>query len=316
MTEAPWRRLNHGYMSATIASNREPGDVRMMRACLKHWPFGRGKRVLMSLFAPRLKNREFLMEIEPGIQVPANLDDYVLYGCFVHGYDKEPAVQLSRAIIRKGDTIVDVGANLGLWVMGAARKAGFEGSVHAFEPVPENLVQLVANLTMNGFDLDQVKCQQLSLSDRSGRATFYAATNGNSGMGALASREGVNRPIETTLVTLDSYCEQHSIRHVDFVKIDVEGAELLVLRGAQRLLAAAEAPAIMFEVDETLAASFASSSFAVKALLDNYGYDIFRYQGKRLERVEVNQDHQHEDLFAFKPYHFERHPVLNDLRGK
>jgi FkbM family methyltransferase len=253
------------------------------------------------------------MQVEPGIQVPANLDDYVLYGCFVHGYDKEPAVQLSRALIRKGDTVVDVGANVGLWVMGAARQAGLEGSVHAFEPVPDNFERLVANLSLNGFDVNRIRCQQRSLSDRSGRATFYAATNGNSGMGALAQREGVDRPIETTLLTLDSYCEEQSLTRVDFLKIDVEGAELLVLLGAQLLLASAEAPAIMFEADESLAASFTSSSAAVKALLHNYGYEIFRYHHSRLEQIEINQDHRHEDLFAFKRYHFSRHPRLKRL---
>ena len=197
--------------------------------------------------------------------------------------------------------------------MGAARRAGIEGRAYAFEPVPANFASLRANLSLNGFDLDQVCCQQLCLSDRSGRATFCVATNGNSGMGALAQRQGVDKQIETTLVTLDSYCEEHSIMRVDFMKIDVEGAELLVLRGAPRVLGSADAPAIMFEADESLATSFASSSSAVKALLDEHGYKIFRYDGRRLQRVEVSQYHNHEDLFAFKPHHFNRHPVLNEL---
>ena len=70
----------------------------------------------------------------------------------------------------------------------------------------------------------------------------------------------------------------------------------------------------MFEVDESLAASFSSSSVAVKRLLHDHGYIVFRYDGKKLKQVATDQSHEHEDLFAFKPYHFERHPELNGLR--
>jgi FkbM family methyltransferase len=305
-----------GKMNVSILDRLEPRDIRWMRICLKHWPLPRGKGILMRLFKPRLRNRDFLMQVEPGIMVPADLEDYIIYWCFVHGYETDPAVQLSRALIHQGDTVVDVGANIGLWTMGAARQAGQEGRLHAFEPVPENFTRLIANLNLNGFDLNRVQCQQLSLSDRSGRTVFYLSTNGNSGMGALAQRDGVNRPIETRLIALDDYCEKHSISRVDFIKIDVEGAELLVLRGAKGVLASAEAPAIVFEADDSLAASFGSSSSAVKTLLAEKGYEIFRYDGRRLEHVEVNQKHRHEDLFAFKPDHFQLHPVLRELHKK
>ena len=284
-----------------------------MRMLLRRWPLSRGKGLLMSFFQPLLRNREFLMEIEPGIQVPANLNDYVLFWSFVHGYGQEPALKLSRALIGPGDTVVDVGANIGLWVMGALRNAGAKGQVHAFEPVPSNYDMLCANLSLNGFDANQVSCQQLCLSDKAGKATFCVATNGNSGMGALAERPGVDHRIETTLVTLDGYCQEHSVEHIDFMKIDVEGAELQVLRGAARLLSSSDAPAIMFEADESLASSFDSSSMAVKGFLNEHGYNIFRYDGVRLESVKIDQSHQHEDLFAFKPYHFERHETLNCL---
>ncbi|MDQ3256753.1 MAG: FkbM family methyltransferase [Acidobacteriota bacterium] len=298
----------------SVIERREPGDVKVMRACLKHWPFQRGKGVLMRLFKPKLNNRYFLMEIEPGIMVPAELDDYMIYWCFVHGYYKEPPHEFSRSLIRPGDTVMDVGANIGLWAMGAALQAGPQGSIHAFEPVAENFARLTDNLALNNLGADRVLCHQVALSDRCGSAVFYRATNGNSGMGALAQREGVDQPIATSLRTLDSYCDENGIGRVDFIKVDVEGAELLVFRGASQLLASADAPAIMFEVNDSHAASFSSSSVAVKTFLRQQGYDIFRYDGKTLEPVPANQGHQHEDLFAFKSYHFERHPMLNSLR--
>lgn len=264
----------------------------------------------MRLFRPLLRNRNFMMEVEPGIWVPAELDDYVLFWCFVHGYERDPVVQLSRSLIRHGDTVVDVGANIGLWMMGAARRAGLEGEIHGFEPLEENFTRLKTNLALNGLNCHWVRCQQVALSDRCGQAIFYAPTNNNSGMGALAQREGVSQPLEVTLMTLDDYCDQQGIDRVDFMKVDVEGAELQVFRGSSRLLGAPKAPIVLFEADDAWAQSFACSTIDVKAFLNEHGYDFFRYTGRKLEPVAVSVPHTHEDLFAVKPYHFERHPIL------
>jgi FkbM family methyltransferase len=200
-----------------------------------------------------------------------------------------------------------------LWVMGAARHAGPEGNVHAFEPVPENFARLTRNLALNG--LDQVTCQQLALSDKCGHTVFYAATGRNSGVGSLKQRETDDRPMEIEVTTVDDYCDKHAILRIDLMKVDVEGAELFVFRGALRLLTSTEAPIIMFETDEILTARFGASSVSIKTLLHQHGYSFFRYDGRKLEPVTVDQfHHTQEDLFALKPAHFERHPLLKSLR--
>lgn len=116
------------------------------------------------------------------------------------------------------------------------------------------------------------------------------------------------------MTTIDDYCAKHAIRRIDLMKVDVEGAELMVFRGGQRLLAATEAPIIMFETDELLTARFQSSSMVIKSILNQYGYDFFRYKGNALEAVAVDElHHKQEDLFAFKPRHFQHHQVLRPL---
>ena len=299
-------------MSTRVASRREPTDIRLMRSCLQHWPFPRGKGVLLRVFEPRLRDRDFLMEVEPGILIPAKLDDYMSLWCFLGEQKKDAAFQLSQSLIRPGDTVIDAGANIGLWVMGAARRASREGKSYAFEPVPANFSSLTSNLRLNGLD-QQVRCEQLGLSDKCGAAIIYATSNGNSGGAALAQRVGVDKPIDITLTTLDRYCEAQEIDRVDFLKVDIEGAELLVFRGATRVLASPQAPAIVFEVSDKLAISFNSSATIVKEFLHLHGYDIFRYDGKRLQQVALDENHEYEDLFAFKPYHFQKYLTLNSL---
>jgi FkbM family methyltransferase len=300
------------HLAMEMVEGREPRDIRWIRTCLNRWPFGRGKGILLRLFQPRLRNRQFLIEIEPGILIPGELNDWMVLWFFVEGYKKNLPFRLSRLLIHPGDTVVDVGANIGLWVLGAARLAGSEGDVHAFEPVLENFDRLTKNLALNGFS--KVKCQQLALSDNSGKAVFYAPTDNNCGLGSLAPRERADLLMETGLITLDDYCENLAIRRVDFMKVDVEGAELLVFRGAQQVLASLVAPIIMFETDETLSARFDSSSQTLKAFLNQFGYDCFRYNGNTLEPVAVQELHPTgEDLFALKPSHFEKHPILTGL---
>jgi FkbM family methyltransferase len=268
----------------------------------------------MRAFRPRLRDRAFSMEVEPGILIPAQLEDYMDRWVFVNCYTSDRAVRLSRLLIRPGDTVIDVGANIGLWVMGAAARAGKSGSVHAFEPVPATFARLRAHLRLNA--LDWVACHRVALSDRRGTLTLFLAPGGShSGLASMGKQEGVDVPIQTPAMTLDEYCDEHGITGADFLKIDVEGAELLVLRGAGNLLSSRKAPAILFEVDEELAAHVGCPCTEVKALLAEHGYRFFSYDGQRLTSVPVERPEAHGDLFAFQPRHFTAHGVLRRLRA-
>ena len=253
-----------------------------------------------------------MIEIEPGILIPPELDDWMVLSFFTDGCQRNPPFRLSRSLIRAGDTLIDIGANVGLWAMGAARRVGPEGSVHAFEPVPKNFARLTRNLAING--LTQVKSSQIALSEKCGHTLFYTATDNNSGLGSLTQRDEATRPIEIEMTTIDDYCHRLSLPRIDLMKVDVEGAEELVFRGAERLLSSPEAPIILFETDEMLTGRFLSSSKSVKANLARNGYDFFRYDGKKLEAVSPDElHHTQEDLFALKPFHFEKYVLLRGL---
>jgi FkbM family methyltransferase len=274
---------------------KEPLDIKLIRSSLKHWPFTRGKGYLLRFFGNRI-NRDFFMEVEPGLLIPAELNDYMQFWCFVGDHEKDSGFQFSLSMIKEGATVIDIGANIGLWALGAARRTGPKGVVHAFEPVPRNYEKLVRNLNLN--QISCVKAHKTGLSDVAGEALIYDTSNGNSGGASLAQRTGVDKPITINLMTLDRFCEEQNIQKVDLIKIDVEGAEILVLRGARNLLMREDAPAIFFEVSETLSAHFNSSSRTIKTLLKECGYEIFRLTDKRLERVSIDETHSHEDLFA------------------
>ena len=105
------------------------------------------------------------------------------------------------------------------------------------------------------------------------------------------------------VVTLDSYVERERIDRVDLMKIDVEGAEMLVFKGASRLLASDASPIVFFELNDALCSACQVTARDVKQLLIDHGYGVYRWRSRRFEAVAPAERHQGEDLFALKPRH-------------
>jgi FkbM family methyltransferase len=290
----------------------EPFEVRIMRLCLRHWPLARGRGALMRLMGPRLRRYQpAVFECEPGLFITGDLNDWVVQWSFAGEPERDAAFQLSLSLLRRGSVVLDIGANIGRWTLSAARRVG-PRHVHAFEPVPQLYEALVQHVELN--QLSEVQCHQVALGDRRDTTTFFVATHGNSGGSGLASRPGVEEPVQVTMATLDHYREKEDLARVDFMKVDVEGAETLVFSGGHCLLRAANAPAIMFESSACNAALFGKTQADVRLQLESLGYQIFRFDGKCLSLVVTDQPS--EDLFAFKAQHFERDDRLRALASR
>jgi len=151
------------------------------------------------------------------------------HGCWLGTYELEKQRELAR-VIRPGMTIYDVGANAGFYTLLFARLTGPRGRVIAFEPFPENAANLLDHVSMNR--LDNVTLVQAPLSARRELASFRAGAS--SSMGALSE---VETPLRMLTVTMDELIASYGVPQPDVVKMDVEGAESDVLRGAEQLLA-------------------------------------------------------------------------------
>ncbi|MEM1981923.1 MAG: FkbM family methyltransferase [Candidatus Hadarchaeales archaeon] len=132
----------------------------------------------------------------------------------------------------KGDVVVDCGANVGMFSLKAARKVGKDGLVIALEPEKANVNLLRRNVEANGFE--NVIIVQKAVSNRRGKIRLYLSP-GSPGSHTIIKREkGCFEIVEAD--TLDNILSEIGLTKVNFLKIDVEGAEKEVLEGAEKTL--------------------------------------------------------------------------------
>jgi FkbM family methyltransferase len=178
-----------------------------LRAIPKHWrlPILRG----------RLRGKKWI--VGSGI-----------HGCWLGLF--EPQQQPFERTINPGSTVFDIGAHVGFLTMLARELVGPEGRVVAFEPSPRNVSYLREHLRLNR--MDDVEVIEAAVADTSGVLPFEERRDSSSSRIA----EGVG--IQVQAVSLDDLLAERRVPPPDFIKVDVEGAELRVLAGGQSMLAA------------------------------------------------------------------------------
>jgi FkbM family methyltransferase len=221
------------------------------RACigaiLRRAPAGTADYVYIRLLRPRpiraAANLLLRALIPTSVAIPEgvvrlNPSDPVVSGALALGVYEPYETSVYREQLKPGMTVVDIGANLGLHTVIAASRVGTGGRVISFEPEPENFSLLEHNVRANGFG--NVTAINRAVADRVGRLTLNLSDS-NKGRHSLVrtrfdSRE-FSRSVEVDAVTLDAELATLGCERVDVIKMDIEGAEVLALKGMQSTLA-------------------------------------------------------------------------------
>jgi len=184
-----------------------------------------------------------------------------------HGGIEPHVSSLFCSMLEKGMTVVDIGANIGYYTLLAAKRIGVRGQVISFEPDPFNYKRLVENVQMNGWN--NVKAFQLAVSDFNGEKKLNIPKLGRSGS-TFVIRSNIANSITVNTISLDSFLRDSP----DLIKIDVEGAELEVLRGMRNILAIGKVKLIC-EIHPALLSSLGYSTKEIEDLLKHYEYNIY-----------------------------------------
>ena len=272
---------------------------------LRRWALQSGNRRLRTLVRNRLRkwcvDRELVVRSRNGFRIGASPQDYASYGIyFFDEYDAD-MTNFLKAHIHDGCGCYDVGTDRGWFSLLMGRLVGPSGRVDAFEAYPRNYERLSANIALNNFGW--VHAYQLAVSKRTGRMHFVPPSNAVtydvsfletcSGVGHLVAD---SRPggIEVQTVTLDQHAEEQRIDRLCFIKMDIEGAEVDALRGAEHTIKRFR-PRIAVEYNRDTARRAGTSIEELDDLLDSFGYDRFTFFG-RLERLNLEKWKDRSDI--------------------
>lgn len=200
---------------------------------------------------------EYRIAIDPDDSDPVGLA--ILAGC----HEFSPSQLFLFELLRKNDRVVDLGAHVGTFALGAA---ALGCDVVAVEASPANVRLLEAGIRENG--LDRVRVISAAVSERPGVLRFLA----NGPFGQVCGEDYTGPSIEVPAVTLDGLLEEVGWDRVDVVKMDIEGAEIAAFRGMSKLLDRKDAPAIVYESNGHILESRGLSSTHLISTLETFGY--------------------------------------------
>jgi FkbM family methyltransferase len=231
---------------------------------------------LYDYYCRKFPNRPLMANIDRDIKARIWPGDTIGKALYIGGLFEEDEVRLIKGALKPGMVFLDIGANMGYYTLLAAQRVGPGGQVHSFEPSPRMFSELKFNVELNRFS--NVQLNHVALGDKPGMARLSRYERGQEVYGSLSQRcfPGA-RAIgydDVVVETLDNYMENKNIKQVDFMKMDVEGAELMVLRGAERFLKQFKPQKIVFEFVEVNAAGFGYRCEEILDFLRNSNYTI------------------------------------------
>jgi FkbM family methyltransferase len=213
---------------------------------------------------------------------------------------EKATTNLFKKVIKEGDIVVDLGANIGYFTLLAAKLVGKKGKVYAFEPEPRNYNYLIKNAELNSYN--NVFTIQKAVSDKNARTKLFLCPY-DTGHHTINQYEGIRdyKPefltkeekfIEIETITLDDFLKDKE-QSIDVIKIDVEGAEMLALSGMEETIKQSKNLKMFVEFFPLLIRKMGHSPEEfVSRLLENYGFSIFiigqDYNASNKELLRIN----------------------------
>jgi FkbM family methyltransferase len=215
-----------------------------------------------------------------------NLAETLLTGSF-----EAAELAFVEKLLQPGMIVLDIGAHQGLYTLLASKRVGPSGRVFSFEPSPRERRALRLNLALNF--CRNVSVQGLAVGNQETTADLFVVQGSQTGCNSLRPPDilGSTKPVRVRVTSLDQWLPRNGISRVDFIKVDVEGAELEVLKGAVGLLQKRPRPVILAEVQDVRTGPWGYRAKDILTLLLAAGYAWFRtLPNGSLERLDLTRE--------------------------
>jgi FkbM family methyltransferase len=210
----------------------------------------------------------------------------VALGYFAKVIQKPFEIKVFKENIKEGDVVLDIGANIGYYTLLAAKIVGKEGKVFAFEPEEKNFFQLKENVRINNYQ--NVILIKKAVSEKNGKLKFYLH-EGDATMHSFFSENKSTKWIEVETVSLDNFFKGKKIK-IDFIKMDIEGAEFLALQGMKRILKESPKMKMMVEFNPSMLKKAKAEPEEFLNSLSQTGFKIYQINEKERKLILIKPE--------------------------
>jgi len=189
-----------------------------------------------------------------------------------------------KKILTKEMVVIDLGANIGYYTLIFAKLVGPQGKIFAFEPEPNNFDLLKKKTLINGYQ--NVVLEQKAISNKNERLKLYLDKK-NLGAHKLFFTHADQKFIEVDVITLDDYFNNYD-GNIDFIKMDVEGSEILIIEGMSNLLKKNTNIIMMVEFAPILIKKAGRNPEELLEILTKHDFKLFELNPKKESIMRVN----------------------------
>lgn len=286
-------------------------SIRKFEALLKKKQF-RGKRVVKKILKKLIPDfaDDLTVKTKHGYIFKINplTDKGIERKIYEFGVYEEGTLWCFNHIINRNDVVFDVGANIGLTAIHASRLTGRNGKVFAFEPLVSTYDLLLENLKHN--NVKNVIPINSALSDDDGVGFIFENLHINRGAASLI-KNSKTAGKEVKKEKLDNFIKNFDIENIDFLKVDIEGSEIPMLKGSMQYFTTPKKPIICIEFSREVKSDY-NADMLYYILKEKFRYDIYKQKNGKdsltpLIKVKGLEDlPNHDNLYCFQEYHYKK----------
>lgn len=264
---------------------------RIIRLYTFHTPLKKGRHRL-AVFGKNLAGNlpeELLTLTKDGREFIINPAPHPYEKVYFLGEYEPDITEIISKIVKKGDVCLDIGANIGWYATLLQKLVGANGQVYAFEPVPKTFSLLSRNVELNS-KTGNIFINSIALGETEKEVEIYLFDNLPDGHASLATggKSGF-QTFNAQMVTLDSFVEKNKIGEINFIKADIEGAELSMLKGASKIFEQPRPPILEIEMAlETTRGFGYLPNDLIEFIKGRRNYDFYRIDEKKIYLEKIS----------------------------
>jgi FkbM family methyltransferase len=235
--------------------------------------------ILTKLFFPYLANSKNIIhrtKLLNSFYMDLDVSEYVQAHLFVFGIFESETINFCKKAMKNGDFIFDIGANIGFHTLVFNSLVTPKGKVISFEPEDSNFNKLTNNISINNIS-NSISLIKKAASDKNETLKLYLAKDNNLGAHSIFERDELSKEfLEIPAIKIDDFVIENKIEKIDFIKIDVEGAEMQVIKGMTETIKRLK-PTFIIEFNNFILEKIGSSSYELKNyIISSFSYSAFK----------------------------------------